>query len=182
MYSIWYHKQRAAVLWHWRQVRIISYSATECPCSMTLEAAPTSQPCIFAGLKLCWAGYHHAVLRWRKQDSNRAPIALVAARGQWLTVAKGQAMAAGFMSSTLGCGNMARASHAGLLSPRLSSSVRLALPTLATWVARGQQSPWSATKERGEDYYSSRSQQASEGLSQSWIKEGLYSMLYKSGL
>ena len=69
---------------------------------------------------------------------NRAstlPNGFGAARGQWLTAAKGQAMAAGFMSSTLGCGIMAAGSHAGLMSLRLSITVRLALSTLA----RGQQ-------------------------------------------
>ena len=45
--------------------------------------------------------------------------------------AKGQAMAADIMISTPGYGVMAGGSHAGFLSPRLSSSVTLALPTLA---------------------------------------------------
>ena len=50
-----------------------------------------------------------------------------------MTAGKGQAMAAGVMSSTLGCGVMAGGSHAGILlqTRRLSSSGRLALPTLA---------------------------------------------------
>ena len=62
--------------------------ATECPCSTILQAAPTSPPCIFAGLRMCWAGYHSCCASWVEPRLRPCPTALVAARGQWLTSAK----------------------------------------------------------------------------------------------
>ena len=78
----------------------------DCPCSMMLQAAPTSPPCIFAGVRMCMAGYRLYSSRcasWVETELRPCPTALVAASGHWLTAAKGQAMAAGFMSSTPGC-------------------------------------------------------------------------------
>ena len=88
-------------------LRMLSCSATECPCSSILQAAPASPPCIFAGLRMCWAGYHSCRASWVATGLRPCPTALVAARGQRLTAAKGQARAAGFMSSLPGCGVMA---------------------------------------------------------------------------
>ena len=63
------------------------------------------------------------------------PIALESARKQWLTTGMELATAAGFMSSTFGCGVTAGVSHAGLLLLRQSCSGRLPSLTLA----QGQQ-------------------------------------------
>ena len=74
-----------------------------------------------------------------KLTGNRTPTfpnSFVGSQGQWLTAVKGQAMAAGFMSSTVSqhldvelWQGLPGRSHAGLPSPRLpvGSSIRLAL-------------------------------------------------------
>ena len=118
---------------------------TEVPMFYDTASSSNLPTCIFAGLRMCWAGYHSCRASWAETGLRPCPIAMVAARGQWLTAAKGQAMATGFMSSTPECGVMAGGSRAGLLSQSLSSTVRLALPTLA----RGQQRLWSVAERSG---------------------------------
>ena len=74
-----------------RSATLLSSSPTECPCSTILQAAqPTSAPCIFPGLRMCWAGYQCTVpLMPRFVGANKtsafsqcSPTDLVAARGQ----------------------------------------------------------------------------------------------------
>ena len=115
---------------HWP--RMLWCSATECQCSMILLAALTSPHCTFAGLRTCWAEYHCCRASWMETRLQPCLTVSVTDREQWLTADMAQGMAARSMSSTPGCGVMAGASHAGLLSLRPSSSERPALSTLVS--------------------------------------------------
>ena len=183
--ALWFAKATGTV-WQHKELALVIVSSFE-PSTVTPNAVMqrngvpmfynTASSSKLPALYICWAknvlGRVLEPLIPCFVDRNRTPTLpqhFGGCQGVATDSSKGAGNGRGFMSSTPGYGVMAGGSHAGLLLQRKES-----VANAHKWAAKAMK---LCREERGKDYYSSRSQEATakpvRDLSQSQIKVVLY--------